>query len=68
MDILRVRDEERFSGSAIIVKLLINFGFRQVGNNLIESYAGYLTYIRMELSNPNGGGEKEGDAGDADLA
>lgn len=49
------------------MKLLRKFAFRQVGGNRVKVDTGYATYLRMELSNPNGGGEEERDVEDADL-
>lgn len=44
------------------LKLLRNCGFRQVGANIMESYLGNSERLRMELRNPNGVCEEEGDA------
>ena len=41
------------------VKVLKKSGFIQVGNNIIESCAGKSESLRMELANPDGGGENE---------
>lgn len=39
------------------VRLLKSLGFIQGGENIVASYTG--RHVRMELSNPNGGGEEE---------
>lgn len=46
-------------------RLLRRAGFGQVGNDIVESYAGYCEQMRMELRNPSDGGEeRQGDHDD----
>ena len=45
------------------LKLLRNAGFIQVGEDIVESYVGHCEQLRMELLNPNAGGEEKGDDG-----
>ena len=47
------------------LKVLKKSGFKQVGNNIIESSEKMHESLRMELTNPNDGGEEEeGEGGD----
>lgn len=49
------------------VELLKSAGFKQVDTDIVESYKGYCEQLRMQLDNPNGGGEeREGDHDDKD--